>query len=93
MSRPTSRTWAYTLGVLQTIRDDGTMTVETRDLHRLRDALGEEVLCGLLRLFVWVDRISGLMRFGYWNGFAWRQQCLKRRPIDSMNCWKTRAGA
>jgi hypothetical protein len=67
VTRPRYWIRAYRLGVLQVERDDGTQLVETRDLTALRHALGDEVLGGLLRLFVWVDRMSSLIHLGYWS--------------------------
>jgi hypothetical protein len=67
VSRPTYWIRAYRLGVLQIERSDGLRSVETRDFEALRRTLGDDLLCGLLRLFVWTDRMSSLNHLGYWS--------------------------
>lgn len=67
LMRPNYRIKAYGLGLIWTHRRDGSGMLETTDFERLRAALGDQVLSGFLRLFVWVDRLESLTMLGYWN--------------------------
>jgi hypothetical protein len=67
MSRPTERIRFYGLGLRFVERRDGPDTLEVIDLEGIRQALGDELLGGFLRLFVWADRLQSLYHLAYWN--------------------------
>ncbi len=67
MSRPTYIIRVHRLGIRVIENRNGHWSVETVDFEGLRKLLGDELLCGLLRLFVWTDRASSLTHLGYWS--------------------------
>jgi hypothetical protein len=48
-------------------RSDGYWTFDTDDLERVRRAVGEDLLVGFLRCFVWVDRLQSIWHFHDFN--------------------------
>jgi hypothetical protein len=65
--RPSQTIRAYRHGLLLNVDSSGSSRFEAIDLDALRKAFGEDVLVGLLRLFVWADRLQSLTHLAYFT--------------------------